>query len=167
MGEDWRVDRIGAARRGDNPMVLARMRSGFAVIGDTQHLPGYCVLLADAPGPEVADVDHLTDLGRADRAVFLTDMGLVGEAVFAACNGFDPGFRRVNYEILGNTDHYLHAHVHARYSWEPVRYRDSPVSRYPDEERFADEHAYADERHGHLRAAITRELEKRMAEAYA
>ncbi len=26
-------------------MVMARMRSGFAVIGDTQHLPGYSLLL--------------------------------------------------------------------------------------------------------------------------
>lgn len=28
-------------------MVMARMRSGFAVIGDTQHLPGYSLLLTD------------------------------------------------------------------------------------------------------------------------
>ena len=26
---------------------MARMRSGFAVIGDTQHLPGYSRLLTD------------------------------------------------------------------------------------------------------------------------
>ncbi len=38
----WKQDRIGAAERGENPMVLARMRSGYAVIGDTQFLPGYC-----------------------------------------------------------------------------------------------------------------------------
>ena len=28
-------------------MVMARMRSGFAVIGDTQHLPGYSLLLCE------------------------------------------------------------------------------------------------------------------------
>ena len=27
---DWRDDRVGAAHRGENPMVIARMRSGFA-----------------------------------------------------------------------------------------------------------------------------------------
>jgi hypothetical protein len=43
---DWRRDRIGSALRGENPMVLAKMKSGFAVIGDTQFLPGYCLLLA-------------------------------------------------------------------------------------------------------------------------
>ena len=40
-------------------MVMARMPTGFAVIGDTQQLPGYCVLLY-----EDAMIDHLTDLPR-------------------------------------------------------------------------------------------------------
>jgi len=57
---DWRHDRIGSALRGENPLVMARMRSGFAVIGDTQHLPGYSLLLTDD-----VSVDHLTDLDRA------------------------------------------------------------------------------------------------------
>lgn len=46
MNEEWKKDRFGAIERGENPMVLAKMKSGFAVIGDTQFLPGYCVLLA-------------------------------------------------------------------------------------------------------------------------
>jgi hypothetical protein len=60
---DWRDDRVGAAQRGGNPLVMA-MRSGFAVIGDTQQLPGYSLLLTDDP-----TVDHLTDLdwGRRTR----------------------------------------------------------------------------------------------------
>jgi hypothetical protein len=33
------------------------MRNGFAVIVDTQHLPGYSLLLTDDPA-----VNHLTDL---------------------------------------------------------------------------------------------------------
>ena len=44
--DDWKQDRIGSAERGENPTVLARMRSGFAVMGDSQFLPGYCLLLA-------------------------------------------------------------------------------------------------------------------------
>lgn len=39
----WKDDRIGAAQRGENPTVLLRLSVGFAVIGDTQFLPGYCV----------------------------------------------------------------------------------------------------------------------------
>ena len=45
LNEDWKKDRIASAHLGENPMVIAKMRSGFAVIGDTQFLPGYCVLL--------------------------------------------------------------------------------------------------------------------------
>jgi hypothetical protein len=49
MTGDWRMDRIGAALRGENPTVLRRLTSGFAVIGDVQFLPGYSVLLVDEP----------------------------------------------------------------------------------------------------------------------
>jgi hypothetical protein len=56
VAADWRNDRIGSAHRGENPLVMARMRSGFTVIGDTQHLPGDSLLLTDDPS-----VNHLTD----------------------------------------------------------------------------------------------------------
>ncbi len=32
---DYRIDPIGPARQGTNPTVLCRMRSGWAVIGNT------------------------------------------------------------------------------------------------------------------------------------
>jgi diadenosine tetraphosphate (Ap4A) HIT family hydrolase len=91
---------------------MARMRSGFAVIGDTQHLPGYSVLLTDD-----VSVDHLTDLDWERRTEFLFDLSLLGEAVERACRSH--GLRRVNYEVLGNSVPFLHGHVHARYDWEP------------------------------------------------
>lgn len=112
MSDDWIRDRIGAAQHGENPLVIARMRSGFTVIGDYQYLPGYCVLLA-AP-----QVNHLSDLPLPARAAFLVDMSLLGEAIMSVCQP-----RRMNYEILGNTDEYLHAHVWPRYNWEPQEYR--------------------------------------------
>lgn len=34
--EDWKKDRIGSAVKGENPTVIAKMKSGFVVIGDTQ-----------------------------------------------------------------------------------------------------------------------------------
>lgn len=43
---EWKNDRIGSVLKGENPTVITRMRSGFAVLGDTQFLPGYCLLLA-------------------------------------------------------------------------------------------------------------------------
>jgi hypothetical protein len=72
---------------------MARMRGGFAVIGDTQHLPGYSLLLTDDPA-----VNHLTDLDWERRKEFLFDLSLLGEAVERACR--DGGLRRINYEVL-------------------------------------------------------------------
>jgi diadenosine tetraphosphate (Ap4A) HIT family hydrolase len=73
-------------------MVMSSMSSGFAVIGDTQHLPGYSLLLIDDPL-----VDHLTDLDWERRTSFLFDLALLGEAVEQACR--PRGLRRMNYEI--------------------------------------------------------------------
>jgi diadenosine tetraphosphate (Ap4A) HIT family hydrolase len=151
---DWRDDPVGSAHRGENPMVIARMRSGFAVIGDTQHLPGYSLLLCENP-----TVDHLTDLPLARRQAFLLDMALLGEAVERACHP-----RRINYEVLGNSLPLLHAHVHPRYEWEPAELIGGPVWRYPDAVRA--EHPYSDEEHGELRATIRSELERVMRAAY-
>ncbi len=49
VSESWKLDRIGSARAGTNPTVLARLPQSYAVIGDSQYLPGYCVLLVDDP----------------------------------------------------------------------------------------------------------------------
>ncbi|WP_220451174.1 HIT family protein [Nocardioides dongkuii] len=148
----WKADRIGAARAGTNPTVLARMPQSYAVIGDTQFLPGYCVLLVDDPA-----VDRLTDLPKRQRLEFLDSMDTLGQAVETACRALDPGFRRMNYEILGNTDAYLHAHLFARYEWEPEDRRGQPVWRYDPQEFYGDESALAP-RHDELRSRIVAEL---------
>lgn len=111
---DFRADRVGSALAGTNPTVLRRLRAGFAVIGDLQHLPGYCVLISDTPG-----VDQLIDLPPERQLLFLEDMAVLGRAVAAVCARRDPRFRRINLEIKGNTDAFLHAHVTPRYEWEP------------------------------------------------
>jgi diadenosine tetraphosphate (Ap4A) HIT family hydrolase len=155
--EDWREDRIGSAHRGENPMVMARLRSGFAVIGDTQHLPGRSLLLCEDPA-----VGQLSELDREGQRRFLADMALIGEAVQAVCRG--EGLRRINYEVLGNSLDWLHAHIHPRYEWEPAARIGWPVWCYPQAEREAPEHAYDDRRHGPLRRAITAELERLIGE---
>ena len=151
---------IVAALRGENSKVMARMRSGFAVIGDTQHLPGYSLLLTDD-----LDIDHLTDLPWSRRRDFLFDLSLIGEAVFAVTR--EQGARRINYEVLGNSISHLHGHVHVRYHWEPDDKAGGPVWRYPKALRNAPEYAYDETRHGELRAQITAQLTSIMAEAYA
>jgi diadenosine tetraphosphate (Ap4A) HIT family hydrolase len=141
-------------------MVMARMRSGFAVIGDTQHLPGYSVLLY-----EDSSVHHLTELTPGRRGEFLLDLALLGEAVETVCRG--RGLRRMNYEVLGNAMPWLHGHVHARYEWEPPERLERPVWSYPDEERDSPEHSYSDAKHGALRAGIAADLRRLMRRDYA
>jgi diadenosine tetraphosphate (Ap4A) HIT family hydrolase len=156
---DWRADRIGSALRGANPTVLARLPASFAVIGDVQWLPGYCVLLADDP-----DVTRLTDLPRARRLEFLDSMDKLGEAVEIVCRATDPAFRRINLEILGNTDPFLHAHIWPRYDWEPADLVGQPVWLYPDR-NWTDPATALGPQHDLLRAAIQAKLEPPAAPA--
>ena len=145
---DWRADRIGTALRGENPTVVKRLPGGFAVIGDVQWLPGYCVLLTDDPA-----VERLTDLTPDRRRAFLDSMADLGEAVERACRAADPAFRRVNLEILGNTDPYLHAHIWPRYDWEPPELVGKPVWLYPPT-HWSDPDHMLGPRHDDLRDAI-------------
>ncbi|MGW1605361.1 HIT family protein [Streptomyces eurythermus] len=154
MTGDWRTDRIRTALNGGNPTVLRRLTSGFAVIGDVQFLPGYSVLLVDEP-----DVQRLSDLPKAKRLSFLSDMDQLGEAVERACRRLDPAFRRINLEILGNTDPFLHAHVWPRYEWEPADLVGKPVWLYP-RERWSDPRFRLGPRHGVLREAISGEPDR-------
>ncbi|MFI2367557.1 HIT family protein [Streptomyces sp. NPDC018833] len=154
MTGEWRRDRIGAALRGENPTVLRRLDSGFAVIGDVQFLPGYSVLLIDQPNAQ-----RLTDLPKAKRLSFLSDMDRLGEAVERACRRLDPAFRRVNLEILGNTDPFLHAHVWPRFEWEPAELVSAPVWLYP-RDRWSDEQYRLGPHHDVLRDAIGGELDQ-------
>ncbi|MEU3905906.1 MULTISPECIES: HIT family protein [Streptomyces] len=154
MDTDWRRDRIGSAHRGENPTVIRRLDAGFAAIGDRQFLPGYSVLLTDDPA-----VTRLSDLPRPRRLAYLTDTERLAEAVERACARLDPAFRRVNIEILGNTDPYLHAHVWPRYDWEPADLVRLPVWRYGEEEYWRGERHALAPRHDALRAAIGEELD--------
>jgi diadenosine tetraphosphate (Ap4A) HIT family hydrolase len=149
---DWKKDRIGSSLRGENPTVLRRLEAGFAVIGDVQFLPGYSVLLVDDPA-----VQRLSELSRINRMAFLSDMDRLGEAVERACKRLDPAFRRVNLEILGNTDPYLHAHVWPRFDWEPAELVGRPAWLYP-REHWSDERYALGPQHRDLREAISEEL---------
>jgi diadenosine tetraphosphate (Ap4A) HIT family hydrolase len=150
--EDFRADRVGTALAGTNPTVLRRMRAGFAVIGDVQHLPGYCVLITDDPA-----ADQLTDLTPERQLVFLEDAAILARAVSAVCRKRDPGFRRINLEIQGNTDAFLHAHVTPRYAWEPAEVVGWPAALHHWTKRVDDEHALGPQ-HDELRAELVTEL---------
>ena len=119
-------ERVEAARRGINPTVIYRMPSGWAVLGDTQFLRGYSLLLAD---PVVADINALPE---ENRIRFLLDMVLLGDALLAVTGAY-----RINYEILGNTEAALHAHVFPRYLAEPQENRRRPAWFYESSLRNA------------------------------
>jgi len=152
---DWRHDRIRSAHSGHNPTVIARMPAAFAVMGDVQWLPGYCVLLTDDPA-----ADRLSDLQSDDLAAYLDSMARLATAVEAACAESDPAFLRVNIEILGNTDPFLHAHVWPRYAWEPKELVGKPVWLYPPQ-RWTDATTALGPQHDGLRAAIAAQLAHR------
>ena len=108
-------ERVAAAQAGTNPTVICRMPSGWAVLCDVQFLRGYTILLAD---PVVPD---LNALDREHRAQFLLDMATIGDALLKVTGAF-----RINYEILGNLDPALHAHIIPRYMSEPEELRKGP-----------------------------------------
>ena len=151
---DWRSDRIGSALRGENPTVLARMPAGFAVMGDVQWLPGYCVLLSDDPS-----ATRLSDLPPDQRSAYLNSMARLAAAVEDACAAADPAFRRVNVEILGNADDFLHTHIWPRYGWEPADLVSRPVWLYPAE-KWRDPSSALGPQNAPLRAAITANLNR-------
>ena len=149
----WRTDRIGSALQGQNPTVMARLPGSIAVITTSCGSPGYCVLLSEDPS-----VQRLSDLAREERLAFLDSMACLGEAVEQACRDLDPAFRRVNLEILGNTDPFLHAHVWPRYDWEPSDIVGRPVWLYPAE-KWSDPATQLSWKHDTLRQMITERLE--------
>jgi diadenosine tetraphosphate (Ap4A) HIT family hydrolase len=152
---DWRADRVGSALRSENPTVLRRLPGGFAVMGDVQFLPGYSVLITDAPG-----ADRLTDLPRPHRLAFLDSMELLGQAVQTVCGRRDPQFRRVNLEIQGNHDAFLHAHVWPRYEWEGPDHVWRPVALHPIERwRAPEPETVLGPQHNALRSALVAELD--------
>ena len=53
-------EHVELARRGENPRAICRLASGWAVIGDVQPLPGYCLLLADPIVPGLNALDEAT-----------------------------------------------------------------------------------------------------------
>lgn len=111
--------RVEAARRGENPTVIRRMKSGWAVLCDWQKLPGYVILLGDPV------VSSLNDLAGEDREQFLRDMGTIGDALLEVTDAI-----RINYQILGNLDPFLHAHICPRYAWESDELRKGVTARY-------------------------------------
>lgn len=131
--------RVAALRAGEDPTVLARLSSGWAVLGDPQVIEGYCLLLPDPVVP------HLNVLEGAARAQFLDDMARLGDAVLAV-----TGAVRINYALFGNVEPALHAHVFPRRLDEP----EALVTAHPWAWDWAGAPRYDAARHGALQARL-------------
>jgi len=107
---------VAACQAGTFPRLIARMESGWAILGDPQIVRGYCLLLPDPVVP------HLNAMNAEHRQRFLADMTILGDAVLKV-----TGAVRINYEMLGNLEPALHAHLFPRNDQEPEATRTSPI----------------------------------------
>jgi diadenosine tetraphosphate (Ap4A) HIT family hydrolase len=103
---------VETLRAGREPRLIARLPSGWALLGERQFLRGYALLLPDPVVPT------LNALHAPERARFLLDLARLGDAVLEV-----TGAVRINYAMLGNLEPALHAHVIPRYAHEPERLR--------------------------------------------
>lgn len=113
---------VEAARTGTEPALVCRVPSGWVVLCNWQFLRGYCIQMADPL------VSSLNDLTQAERAAYLTDMAIIGDALLEATGAY-----RINYAILGNSDQALHSHIMPRYLTEPEVLRKETPWSYPRE----------------------------------
>ena len=125
------------------PGLVARMPSGWAVMGERQVFAGYCLLLPDPVVP------HLNALAGAARAQFLSDMARLGDAVLAATSGL-----RINYALFGNVEPALHAHVFPRFIDEPLETRTAQPWAFD----WNSAPPYTEESYGELRQRIAAAL---------
>ena len=130
-------------RKAAKPDWICNIPSGWVVMSNSQFLRGYCILRSD---PVVSSINNLDS---EQRAQFLQDMVLVGDAVMEVTGAY-----RMNYFIAGNFEPLLHAHIVPRFLSEPEQYRKGLPWLYPG---FDDEPARFD----CLRdAALVRAIEK-------
>lgn len=101
-------NRIKLIKKGKNRYFVKELPSGYVVLGDHQFYHGYTLLLSKT------HTNELHKLGKRKRLQFLKDMAIVSEAVYKT---FNP--KKLNYELLGNTDEHLHWHIFPRYSNDP------------------------------------------------
>lgn len=107
---------VEACRAGTNPRTVCRTTTGWVVMGESQFLRGYCLLLPDPVA------GHLNLIPAEVRRELLYQATLLGDALLSLTDAV-----RCNYEILGNLEPAVHVHVIPRYDHEPEELRTRPV----------------------------------------
>ena len=140
---------VARCRAADYPPLVARMRSGWVVMGERQVFAGYCLLLPDPVVP------HLNALAAASRDQFLSDMALIGDAILAATSAL-----RINYAMFGNVEPALHAHIFPRHAAEPEATRTAQ----PWALDWNAAPSYSEVLHGDLKRRIAADIQGRLIE---
>ncbi len=108
--------RVQLCREGRFDQAVCRVASGWVVMGDVQILTGYCLLLPDPVVP------NLNALDAQKRKEFLYEMSVVGDVLLEL-----TGAVRINYEMIGNVEPALHAHIFPRFETEPESLKLKPA----------------------------------------
>ena len=137
---------VDRCRRADYPAAVARLRSGWLVMGERQVLSGYCLLLPDPVVP------HLNALPAAARAQFLSDMAIAGDVLLTVTAAL-----RINYALFGNVEPALHAHIFPRHAAEPEATRTAQ----PWALDWNAAPGYCEALHGDLKRRIAAEIQAR------
>jgi diadenosine tetraphosphate (Ap4A) HIT family hydrolase len=141
-------DLVERCRASALPAAIAKVPSGWVIMGERQVLPGYCLLLPDPVVP------HLNALAPEARTQFLFDMALIGDVLLVI-----TAAARVNYAIYGNVDPALHAHIFPRDSAEP----ESTRTAQPWAMDWNAAPLYSDALHGDFKRRVGAELRKHYA----
>lgn len=152
VGDRVRLRRRAAAQpsdlREDEPHPVTGLAAG-AQLGERLLVRAVAVLGGDEA---LEVVTHEVD--AVINPVATTRVPVMGDVQWLPA---DNGFRRMNFDILGITDEFLHAHVWPRYEWEPAERVRKPVWLYPSE-FWSLESLRLGPQQDQLRAAITAEL---------
>lgn len=147
MKDCFVCNRIALIKENKNKFFIKELASGYVVLGDYQYYKGYTLLLSKF------HTNELHKLKPKDRTQFLQDMALVSEAVYKA---FKP--KKLNYELLGNTDSHLHWHIFPRYADDPKP--DVPIWVIPPSIRSSKNTIPSDSEIKLLKGKILKEIEK-------
>lgn len=100
--------RINLIKKNKNIFFVKELKTGYVVLADCQYFHGYTIFLSKT------HTDELYKLDDIERDLFLKEMSIVAESVIKA---FKP--KKLNYELLGNSDSHLHWHLIPRYKTDP------------------------------------------------
>jgi diadenosine tetraphosphate (Ap4A) HIT family hydrolase len=145
------IQRVETARQGTNPSVVCKVPSGWVFMAGMQFLRGYCIFQADPI------VESLNSLNQRDRARYLMDMVVIGDAILEVTRAY-----RINYAVMGNTEPVLHAHIVPRYLDEPAELRAGLPWSYP--QIVMDQHPFEPNRDRDLMDQISCAIQKRNME---